>query len=118
MEKEKNMNIEADERGTYYLIKLSGHFGGKNILKLRKSIEEALEIGHSRIGLDLSEVEFIDTMGIGTMVNINKRIIDLEGVFGIINPSEVVRRLLEQAGTHRSVPVFYEKPDQIDKIFE
>ena len=69
-----NIKIETDERGLFFNIKLIGSLSGVNVVQLRKTFEFTQEIGHTKIGLDLSEVDFIDSMGIGIVMNIFKKL--------------------------------------------
>ena len=99
------MIIKSEERGTYFFVQIKGGFIARHILTARKTIEQAIEIGHTRIVLDLSEVEFLDSMGIGLMVNLNKRLKENSGRFIVINPSDVAWDIIEVSGTENYVQI-------------
>jgi len=102
MDKNTDSNIfkvENEERKNYYLIRIKGRLAAENILTMRKILEEALEAGRTRILVDISAVEYIDSMGIGLIVNFSKKIREAKGRLVLANPTRVVNDVIEVSGT-------------------
>src|SRR3989339_1396770 len=115
MEK-KECIVETEEHGMYSLVEVGGYLTANNVLKLRTAFEQSVSIGHSRMAIDLSQVEFIDSVGIGLLVNIKRKLDETEGMFGIINPSKVVSDVFEVSHTDKYFPIYLGIED-LDTIF-
>jgi anti-sigma B factor antagonist len=102
---DKKIQIQEEEKGTYYYIKAKGHFSSINILEVRRPLEYALSIGHTKLALDLSEVTFMDSMGLGLMINFFKKMRDSGGRLVVINPSETVFNLINVSGTGKVLEI-------------
>jgi anti-sigma B factor antagonist len=63
------LHITEDEVGGITVLKLSGHVTlGTESNQLRTKIKDVLARGKTRVILDLAEVEYIDSAGLGTLV--------------------------------------------------
>ncbi len=63
------MKYEVLEKGNVTVIKLSGRITlGSGDVKLRDKLVEELEKGKKKIVLDLGEVSFMDSAGLGELV--------------------------------------------------
>jgi len=112
---DKIINVEKIEKGLYLLLKIGGAFSSMNVIKVRKCFEEALEIGHSRIALDLADVQLMDSMGVGLLVNMHKKLETEHGLLAIINPSDFVEKVLQASGLERVLEIhrYMENPDSL-----
>ncbi len=63
-----------------------------------RNLEEVLHGGARRIRADLSEVNYISSMGIRVLVEYYKKLLAIQGSFGVIDASERVRTVLSMAG--------------------
>ena len=102
---DKKIEVREEEKGLYYYIKVEGYFSSINILAVRKRLEQALSLGHSKIALDLSGIQFIDSMGLGLMINFCKKIKDAGGIFYIVNPSPAVSNIINVSGSARVLEI-------------
>jgi anti-anti-sigma factor len=67
---------------------------------LESEIEGLLdERGIRRMVLDLAELEFLDSAGLGSLLTIRDRAQDRDVDLRFVNPSRPVRRILEATGT-------------------
>src|SRR5262245_33198544 len=62
---------------------------------LAKELSEVLQGGVHQVRLDLTEVIYLSSAGIGTLIHFYKQFEAIHGSFGVINPSVQVRKLLE-----------------------
>lgn len=73
--------------------------------RLRSEVLARLAEGHRRVVVDLVGVDFADSIGIGVLVAVNKRVRGLDGVLVLARPEPPVRRVLELAGIDRILAV-------------
>ncbi len=67
---------------------------------LKKALEEVEQTEPARhvLVLDLSETEFMDSVGLGTLIGITEGLRERGGEVRLVSPSEPVRRMLEVTG--------------------
>lgn len=66
--------------------------------RLAAAAYEALGDGAQSLVVDLSGVTFIDSTGVGTLIELAGRLDDTDGRFAIRHPSKTVARVLEVSG--------------------
>jgi len=113
----QDVTIKADERGTFCSIKVSGAFCARNVIEIRKSFEDALALGHSKIALDLSGVVQLDSTGLGLLINFNKTLIKQQGLLLIVNPGHEAKNAFEVSNTDKWLQI-RENIDNIDTLFD
>jgi len=89
------MAIEGLECGMYYLIKVGGNFTVRQLVEMKKCIEQAMEISHQTIIFELSACEFIDSSGLGLLARLHKKLSKDNGKVGVLKPSKVVEEALQ-----------------------
>ena len=65
---------------------------------LRIELDEHLEAQGPEIGIDLAEVDFIDSTGLGLLVNLLRNARDRGGSVRLLNATRPVRRILQITG--------------------
>ena len=113
----KNIQVEQDERGSYYFIKVNEYFSSINVVDVRKAFEFALEIGHNQIALDLSEVVYMDSMSMGLILNINDRLKKQEGKLVVVNPNTVAEDILNLSDASRFLEIHH-NVENVDIVFD
>ena len=71
--------------------RLDGYWAGH----LDKILSETVREGHDRIRLDLSEIAFISSAGIGILMKYYKQLVAIHGWLVVTNPSKPVRTVLD-----------------------
>jgi anti-sigma B factor antagonist len=82
-------------------IKLEGELDSLSLPALRQSVDTLYASGCFDISLDLTELTFIDSTGLGALVAVWRRCQREAGRATVINPSEAVRRLMDMTGIAR-----------------
>lgn len=67
--------------------------------QLREELGEALAAGKSRLFIDLTGVEYMDSVGLGILVGMAKRVGEVSGGLAVVNPRANVRRVFDVSGT-------------------
>lgn len=78
--------------------RLSGELDASNAATLRTQLEAVVADGHTRLVLDVGELEFIDSTGLRAIVLVDETCREAGGALILHEPTEVVRRVLRIAG--------------------
>ncbi len=98
--------IETNLVGTELTIKISGEIDHHSARPLRQKIDEALYYYRSKsVALDLSDVAFMDSSGLGLILGRFTLARELGGDLRVVNPNECVSKVLELAGTGRLIKI-------------
>lgn len=78
--------------------------------QLREDLGSALAEGKSRLYVDLSQVEYMDSVGLGILVGMAKRAGEAAGGLAVVNPRPNVRRVFDVSGTSELLNVVESLP--------
>ena len=95
MTKAAEFSIEARRDGDRHVISLSGEINLRSSPNLHASLLEIIEGRPDRIILDLSGVSYMDSSGIGTLVEIKRRLERYKGSLILAALQPRVRGLFE-----------------------
>ncbi len=73
--------------------------------ELKGMLNEIVDRGVNLVALDLSEVEFVDSSGLGAMLTIYKKLVDT-GAFAIVGPQPMVTSLFKLTRTDAFLQIF------------
>lgn len=90
------MDIDVRKYGDVQVVRLRGSLTlGSPVDDLRQTLENALGAGDSRLVLNLSDVRFIDSSGIGALVKALTSSKRLGGSLKLVNPSKLAVQTLK-----------------------
>lgn len=90
--------VERHDRPEGTLLRIQGEVDLYTAPKLRERLDEAIDAGRRALTLDLSEMDFIDSTGLGVLVGAQKRLRETGGAIVLRNPSRSTSKILEIAG--------------------
>ncbi len=96
------------------MVELRGEVDLHTSTDLRRRITQLLAEGWTRIVVDLSGVEFMDSTGLGVLVGALRRLRDQEGSLALVGPREPVRRVLMVTGLDRVLPTYASLEEALD----
>jgi anti-anti-sigma factor len=105
--------VEKEERGIYCLIWIRGDFNINALKKVRDAVEEAIGIGHTHIGFNLEHTTSIGSVGIGLLMNVQKRLHEQGGGIFLVSIPQQIRQSL-QTSNALSVLTEYHDLDEAD----
>jgi anti-sigma B factor antagonist len=89
------LKVSTRDVSTVKIIDLNGKITiGKGDLVLREAVDQALKEGQGSILLNLQEVSYMDSAGIGELVACYKRVLERKGKMKLVNPAGRARDLL------------------------
>ena len=72
-----------------------------NAAQVRDDIRAKLTPAQSALEIDLSQVTFLDSSGLGALISLQKTLRSQNGTVRLINPATNVRQILELTRLHR-----------------
>lgn len=91
-------------QGKTLIIQLSGELLFTNASEIKEEIKAQIQSSDERLVLDLSELEFIDSSGVGVIISLLRR---MEGERVIIaSPQPKVARVFEITRLEKIVPIY------------
>ncbi len=80
------------------VIEIGGEIDVYTAPRLRESIVAAVEAGHSRLIIDVQQVQFLDSTGLGVLVGALKRVRGEGGSLDIVCTQERILKIFEITG--------------------
>ena len=101
------MEVTTQEFKRCSLVKPSGRIDAATAPQLQRALDALTEAGNYRLVVDMSEVDFISSVGLRVLVNGRKTCRRYNrGDLVLASPSENVRRTLELAGFYSLFDVY------------
>ena len=107
----KNMRIEINSNltnmtdGVLY-IKLSGDIDHHTAKEVRDSVDNLIKRTNPvELELDLSDIEFMDSSGLGLVLGRYKKQTEMGGKMKILNPTKRVMQILQLAGVEKIIKI-------------
>jgi anti-sigma B factor antagonist len=89
------LNIQQRQAGDVTIVDLSGKITiGEGSVQLRESIRKALESGNKKILLNLGDVSYVDSSGIGELVSSYTTTSNQGGQLKLLNLTKKIQDLL------------------------
>lgn len=89
---------------------LAGRFDAHEAVAVTTGLNRLLDDGARTIGLDLQEVEFIDSTGLAVLTKVMKRARELGGDLVLVAPSTPVQVILELTALDRAFVIRHTGP--------
>jgi anti-sigma B factor antagonist len=100
--------------GDVTVINLSGRITlGEGTAKLRDAVHEVLERGRRNIILNFSDVMYVDSSGLGTLVQTRGEVIAAGGLLKLMKLKEITRDLIQVTHLHMLFEVFADEDSAI-----
>lgn len=93
------------------LVRLSGFLDAHTVTDFERKLDAILEEGRSQVVLDIGELNYISSAGIGAMMGLAHRLRKLEGRLVLLNPSDKVFKILDTLGFTK---IFHISNDEVD----
>jgi len=100
-----NITIETSKEGIV-IFRLIGKLNMVHAQSLRQEIAEQISTGHNRIVIDMSGVDFMDSSGLGALINGLKGARQAGGDLRIAAPVEQVKLVLKLTNLDRVIKTY------------
>jgi anti-anti-sigma factor len=93
------VDLDIRQSGSICFLKLKGPLKyGEGVKQLDKAVEGALTTGHTQLLLDLSSMLYIDSSGIGAIVDALRQAKKIGGDAKLISPSPFAAKTFKMVG--------------------
>jgi anti-sigma B factor antagonist len=94
--------VDGDDGAT---VVVTGEVDLYTAPRLRERLEEVIDAGNLALTVELSQMDFIDSTGLGVLVGAHKRLRESGGEIRLRNPSRSTFKILEIAGLTELFPI-------------
>lgn len=111
------MRVKAELKGTTLSVKVTGEFDMIIADEFKRTVDSYLDSGLARYLLvDLSQVTFIDSSGLGAILGRYKKVQHLKGKMVIAGPQIQVKKILEVSGINRVIGIFKDRDSAMSQL--
>lgn len=101
------MQLSFDIINNYMIVKLKGELDHHTSEEARKKIDQKYYSNNlTNIILDLRELNFMDSSGIGLIMGRYKNCADRNGMISIVSTSPYINRMLKMSGIQKLVDIY------------
>ena len=98
------IQISSLERGVTH-VRLSGEVDAAVAAPIQQALAGLVREGHTRLLIDLTDVSFIDSTGLGILLNTVRKLRRRRGRLAVACPNPMMRQLFELVGHNLLFPV-------------
>ncbi len=98
-----DLSISKSQQDGVTLVSVVGEVDVSNASELRENLDAALAQGVAAVTVNLAEVAYIDSTGIGVLVGAATRAAEDNVAFKVANPQANVRRVLGLLGVEQQL---------------
>jgi anti-sigma B factor antagonist len=95
--------VTASDEGT--VIHLTGELDMSTVATLREAVHAQLASSPGRLTLDLTELAFCDSLGLGTLVVLSRTARSHQTLLVLSHPSAFFRRMIHVAGVANALTI-------------
>ncbi len=107
------MKLTSEDIAGVEVVKIAAaHLDGDNVAEFTRQIEPLLGCSE-RILLDMADLGFVDSSGLGAILDLLRTLEGEEATLKICRPSPVVRSVMRMVGMQRLVPTFETREDAL-----
>ncbi len=108
------MDLDIKQSGNICFLRIKGQLKSSNVPDFDAVLESALSDGCLYLILDLEQMPFIDSSGIGAIVNALRRTRQAGGDTKLVNPSSFATKTFKMVGILSLFGVFPTEQEAID----
>ena len=109
-----SVTIRRSEQPPWTVLSVGGDLDVVGAPDMRQAVVAAVAEGSRLLALDLSELDFVDSFGLGAVVGALKRVRQRGGELALVCPSSRIRRVFEICDLDRILALH----DSIDTLSE
>jgi len=108
----------AEPQGGIPVLKVAGTLNAYNFQQLEKALNELFEQGHATVLVDLAELQYVSSAGVGVFVGAAGRAQARGGTVAIVRPRTEVREIFDLLGVGHIIPVASSFEEALQMIAE
>lgn len=112
------MNIEVKQLGNIKVLNCGGSLDADTVAGFKKVAYDLVNQGSTRFVIDCSNLNFIDSMGLGVLISLLRRVRQREGDVKIASLSDEVKTIFEITRLHRLFDVCADSDSAVKRFDE
>jgi len=112
------MKLEVSHMGDVTILKCDGSLDADNIPVFKKSTYDMLDKGTVKFVLDASKLDFVDSMGLGVLISLLRRVKQKDGDVKIASLTPEVKTIFEITRLYRLFDVSDSAKEAVNKFKE
>ena len=100
------MLVRTSEAGTRNILTVEGEVDAHTAPQLKSAIGAVMDQGANDVVIDLDQVSFMDSTGLGVLVGALKRLREQGGELRIVCSRRPILRVLEITGLDKVIPLY------------
>lgn len=101
---------EFTEEGSVLHVTGVRELSAGNSFGFRDRVQTELRLRHQTVELDLSEIRFMDSQGLGVLIGLQNRLAQRQGGLKVLNPAPFARKVFELTRMGRVFEIAAEEP--------
>ncbi|NNK91334.1 MAG: STAS domain-containing protein [Acidimicrobiia bacterium] len=97
------LEIKVEPHDEFHVCRLAGEVDAYTVGEFREALSGITDV--KRLIIDLTEVPFMDSAGLGALIGGIRRVREAEGDVAVVSSTASLNRLLHTTGFDRIVPV-------------
>ena len=111
-----DLKIDVVEKDGMAMLKLNGEVDVYTAPKLKSRLIDLVDQGKFKIIVDLEEVDFMDSSGLGVLVGGLKRVRSHDGTIALICTQENILKIFRITGLVKVFPIFEDHDQAVKSI--
>lgn len=114
-----DLKIEVQGHGSVIVVRLTGMLARLEVYKLKTNLDALVSRGKHFLVLDLTDISYIDSAGIGLIVRLREQVVKVGGGVSLVAPQAVhAQRPLEIASVSNLVQTYRNEADALKEMNE
>ena len=114
--KEDIMKVTYETIKDTLIVKIVGELDQHSAQFLRKELDKLILLGAKNLLLNLEELDFMDSSGIGVIIGRYKNVLTLGGVTAILNPKSQVEKIIRLSAIDKIIPIYFDLDEALDNV--
>ena len=114
--KEDIMKVTYETVKDTLIVKIVGELDQHSAQFLRKELDKLILLGAKNLLLNLEELDFMDSSGIGVIIGRYKNVLTLGGVTAILNPKSQVEKIIRLSAIDKIIPIYFDLDEALDNV--
>ena len=103
-------SVDSDRSGRHLTAYISGELDREKRPQMGELLLTQINDDDQVVGLDLAEVTFCSSAGVGLILRLHQHVTENGGIFRLYNPAENVLHVLEMCNLGRHLAIYTDAP--------